>query len=132
MAGPLMGKLQRNLPVEFNGRTVTPKEATVLVPGKKVVYLSDTGYCNNAVRLAEDADLLISEATFSSELEGKADEYHHLTAKQAASVAKQANVKRLVLTHFSQRFPDTGPLVAEARDLFPSVEGAEDFMRIEL
>lgn len=130
--GPLMGKLQRNETITFNGKKVTPKQATYLVEGKKFAYVTDTLYCNGAVRIAEDADVLISEATFTLDLEEKAISYKHLTAHDAAKIANQANVKKLVLTHFSQRFSNTQPLEEEARDIFNNVVSAEDFMRFTL
>lgn len=130
--GPLMGKLQNNEEVTFNGKKITPKQATYLVKGTKLVYLTDTLYCNGAVRIAEDADVLISEATFTTDLEEKADSYKHLTARDAAKIANQANAKKLILTHFSQRFSNTQPLEEEARDIFNNVVSAKDFMHFTL
>ncbi len=130
--GPLMGKLQNNETISFEGKKVTPKQATYVVQGKKFAYVSDTKYCNSAVKVAEEADVLIIEGGLSTELEDKAEAYRHLTAKQAAKVAKQANVKRLILTHFSQRFSNTSPLLKEAKEVFENTVCAEDFMQLEL
>ena len=130
--GPLMGKLQRNQSVEFGGNTVSPKQATYLVEGKKLAYVTDTSYCNNAVKIADEADLLIIEASLTSDLKDKADKYNHLTAKQAGLIAKQANVKEVLLTHFSQRYLDTAPLEEEAKSVFSNSSAAKDFMQITL
>lgn len=130
--GPLMGKLQSNETVTFDGKKITPLQATYVVEGKKLAYVTDTLYCNGAVRIAEDADVLICEATFTTDLEDKANSYKHLTAHDAAKIANQANVKKLVLTHFSQRFTNAQPLEEEARDVFNKVVSAEDFMHFTL
>ncbi len=130
--GPLLGKLQSGIPIDWKGRTVSPESATSLVKGIKVTYLADTMQCSNCAKLAENADILISEASFTSEHEDKAEEYMHITAKQAALIANQANAKKLVLTHFSQRYKDTYEILDEAKTYFDNVVLAHDFMKIKL
>jgi len=78
------------------------------------------------------SDLLICEATYTSELEGKAKEYGHMTAKQAAELANRSNTKKLVLTHFSARYKNTLELEEDARDYFDNVLTAKDFMKINV
>ena len=70
---------------------------------KKITYISDTQYCKGAIELAEDSDILITEATYAKKLEDKARKYKHLTSEQAGMIANQSNSKKLLLTHFSQR-----------------------------
>ena len=82
--------------------------------------------------MAEEADLLICEATYSSKLVDKSEEYGHMTAKQAASIANKSNAKQLVLIHFSARYKNTQELEEDARDIFDNVICANDFMKIEL
>ncbi len=130
--GPLLGQLQDNKTIEFKGKKVSPKDTTYVVPGKKITFIADTVYCNNAVKLAKDADLLICESTYSSKLEGKAEEYGHLTAKQAGLIANKANAKQLVLTHFSARYKNTQEVEEDAREVFDNVICAEDFMKIKV
>ena len=130
--GPLLGKLQQGQSIVFKGKEITPSEATQVVKGKKITYIADTVPCANAVKLAKDADLLIIEATYASDLEDRAEEYGHLTAKQAATIATQANVKKLVLTHFSNRYKTTHELEEEAKNQFREVVAAKDFMKIKL
>ena len=130
--GPLLGKLQNNKKIKWQGKTISPKEATYTIQGKKVGIITDTMLCNNCNKIAKDADLLISEAVYLSELEDKAKEYMHLTAKQAALVASRNNVKKLILTHFSQRYKSTEELCDEAKIYFPNTDCAYDLMKIEL
>ena len=88
--------------------------------------------CKGADILAKDADLVICEATYSSELESKGEEYGHMTAKQAAELANRANAKKLFLTHFSARYKSTHELEEDARNYFDNVLCAKDFMKINI
>ncbi len=128
--GPLLGKLQQNKAIIFNGKNISPKETTYVVPGKKIGIITDTGQCNNCLRIAEDTDILICEATFMDKEVEKAEEYKHLTIKQAALIAHTVNTKKLVLTHFSQRYKDKAEIEQEAKDIFPNVVFAYDGMKI--
>ncbi|UIR29220.1 ribonuclease Z [Priestia flexa] len=73
-------------------------------PGKIVTILGDTRMCENSTMLAENANVLVHEATFAEGDEKLAYDYYHSTAKQAAQVARQANVQQLILTHISARY----------------------------
>jgi ribonuclease Z len=126
--GPLMGKLQDNQPVVVNGKKVNPKEVTYIENGKKITVIADTVPCNNAIKLAKDADLLICESTYSSKLEEKGEDYKHMTGKQAGLIANQSNAKKLVLTHFSARYKTTEEVEEDAKDVFDNVVAARDFM----
>jgi ribonuclease Z len=95
-------------------------------PGRSVAYCLDTKPCEAAVRLAAGVDLLIYEATFGHEHETEAHDWGHSTAEDGAKIAKQAGVKRLVLTHISQRYSDVEGLLNEAREIFPEVSIATD------
>lgn len=130
--GPLLGKLQKGQAVTLKGKKIKPDEVSDVVEGKKVVYVTDTEPCDNIVKLAKGADLLIMEATYSSQLQEKAEEYGHLTAKEAGMLANQAHVKKLILTHFSQRYKNVKELEEDARQVFDDTEAAEDFMKVRL
>ena len=130
--GPLLGKLQKGGTIEYNGKKIKSSEGTYLVPGKKISVLMDTRPCGNFVKLAQDADLLISEATYLDEHKDKADEYLHLTAKEAGMLANQAGVKKLVLLHFSSRYKDITAIRDEASEVFKDVVCAEDFMKFKV
>jgi len=126
--GPLLGKLQRNESVSFEGKKVNPKDVTYVEKGKKIIVIADTVPCRNAVKLAKDADLLICESTYDSKLEEKGEAYGHMTGKQAGLVANQANAKKLVLTHFSARYKTTHEVEEDAKGVFDNSIAAKDFM----
>ena len=132
--GPLWSKLQKGHAVTLpNGRRVEPSEVVGPPrPGRKIVYSGDTRPCANVARLAENADLLIHDATLDDELADKAYEDGHSTPSQAAEIAKKANVERLVLTHISARYKSAEKLFEQAKKIFSNVLVAEDFMKIEV
>ena len=131
--GPQMGRLQREQVITVGDKEVTLDMVTYLQRGRKVTYVMDTSVTDNAIRLAEDADVLICESTFlSSEHQEKAEEYGHLSAKDAAFIARSANAKKLVITHFSQRYFDTTPLLEEAQSIFSNTVAAYDFLELEV
>lgn len=132
--GPLWSRLQHKGEVTLpSGKTITASQA--LGPprrGRKMVYSGDTRPCNAVLRLAEDADILIHEATLDDSLSDKAYETSHSTPSQAAGIAREAGVKRLVLTHISGRYLHADELWKQAHSIFPAVEVAEDFMEIQV
>lgn len=87
-------------------------------PGDSFAYVTDTKYCPNSVKLGMNTNVLMHEATFSENLEDKAEETGHSTAKDAARVANEAKTKLLVITHFSARYTNQYVLLREARDEF--------------
>ena len=110
-----------------NGTVVTP--AMVIGPprpGRSVVYTGDTAPSPEIVRLAQQADVLIHEATVELSLEKEANEWGHSSARQAAQAAREAGVGELYLTHFSSRYPDVTPLENEAREHFERSVAAHD------
>ena len=132
--GPLYSKLVRGESVVVNGRVVTPD--MVVGPkrkGRKVVYTGDTRPIERTVEISRDADLLIHDASFTSDLQDWAIQSKHSTAREAAEIAKKANVRMLILTHVSARYSkDATPLLKEAREVFENVRVAEDFMSLEV
>jgi ribonuclease Z len=138
-AGPLYGRLKRGEPItlpdgrQVDGRSlVSPPER-----GRSVAYCSDTAYSRQSVELARRADLLVHEATFAERDAELAKASGHSTAAAAARVALEADVARLVLTHFSPRYATDHQigyeaLLAEARAVFPRTELAEDFLSLEI
>ncbi len=110
VAGPDVGVLQR----EGALRGVRLAEVSERRPGQRVAFVMDTRPCAGAELLAEGADLLVCEATFLHRDARLADDYRHLTARQAGRLAREADVRRLVLVHFSQRYPDLAEFADEA------------------
>lgn len=112
--------------IEVGGRTITIDEVSAPRPGQSIAFVMDTRMCPAAIELARGVDLLVCESTFLAADADKAHEYGHLTATQAATIAREAGVGQLVLTHFSQRYPDVEPFVAEAAAIFPEVVAVRD------
>ena len=126
--GPLFGQLQKGQTVTVGGKTITPD--MVMGPprrGRKIVYTGDTVPTRALVEFARDSDVLIHDATADTTFEEKANSYGHSTAKQAALIAKEAGAKALILTHFSPRYEDASPMLAEAKAIFENSILAEDF-----
>lgn len=130
--GPLLGELQRGKNIEFKGKKVLADDATTLIKGKKITFLTDTLPNENCFKLASNADILISDSTYSSNLKEKAAEWGHLTALEAAQIASQSGVKKLILTHFSARYKNTSEVEEDARTAFDNVVAAYDFMKITI
>ncbi len=130
--GPLLGKLQDGKSIKWKGKKVDVNKATFKIKGKKVTIISDTVPCNGADLLAKLSDLLVCEATYTSDLEEKGKRYGHMTAKQAAKLAKKGKAVKLILTHFSARYKDVNELRNDAKAHFKNVLCAKDFMEITL
>jgi ribonuclease Z len=138
-AGPLYGLLKRGETVTLpDGRQINGSELCgELEMGRKVVYCTDTVYCDNAVELAKDADVLIHEATFAHKDAQLAFERLHSTSTMAAQVAHLAGVKQLIMTHFSPRYAPGNALgldnlLEEARAIFPKTKLAYDFFSYDV
>jgi len=130
--GILLGKLQGGQSIQYNHQIISPKEATFIVPGKKITFIMDTRPCDNYLKLANNSDLLFSESTYLDEHKEKAREFNHMTAKEAGLLANQANVKKLILLHFSPRYKDLSQMREEATTVFKNVICAEDFMKFKV
>ena len=130
-SSPKVGKLKQGEAVEHEGETVEPEDVVENLPGRKVVYSGDTAKCENTIENAEDADLLIHEATCAHEL--IEDRKNHTSARQAAEIAKEAAADKLVLTHISRRYRNKAEkLVEEAREVFENTEMGEDGKQFEI
>ena len=129
LRGPVIKQLQQDGAIEVDGKRVTIADVGVPRRGQVVAFVMDTRMCANAFELARDADMLICESTYLSVDADRARDNGHLTAREAAQIAKEAGVKTLILTHFSRRYDRTAPFVAEAREVFTEGEviAAKDF-----
>jgi len=132
--GPLFGRLQR-------GETITLKDRKVISPsmvmgpprkGRKFVYATDTRPCPQVVKIAREADLLIHEGMFTSDMEKEAQIKAHSTVSQAARTARDAGVKKLIITHISSRYKRINELLKEARSIFPQAIIGKDLMELEI
>jgi len=132
LQGPELGKLKEQGKLEVNGRTVQIEEVAVRRPGQSMAFVMDTRVCTAASSLARGVDLMLCESTFlESEVE-EAREFGHLTARQAATIARDAGVKQLVLSHFSQRYAELEAFVEEAKAVHKQVVAVQDGDRIPL
>jgi ribonuclease Z len=132
IAGADIGTLQRTGALRRADRVVTLEEMSEPRPGHAVAVIMDTRVCDAAVALAEGVDLLLCEATFLDADRHLAERYGHLTAGQAAAIARAAGARHLVLTHFSARYPDLDGHRAEAAAIFPAVTIARDLTTVEV
>ncbi|MGW1495969.1 ribonuclease Z [Streptomyces sp. NBC_00191] len=128
--GPDVGRLQRE--GEVNG--VTLAEVSEVRRGQRFAFVMDTRLCDGVHALADGCDMLVIESTFLDEDEQLATDHGHLTAGQAARAARDAGVRHLVLTHFSQRYSDPDEFERQARAA--GFEGeltiAQDLLRVPL
>lgn len=126
--GPLVRELIDNGKITTtDGRIITLEEVSWIRPGDSIAVVIDTRYCPQAIEIAKNARLLLCESTYMNEHAQLAYEHYHLTAGQAASIAKEAGAKQLVLTHFSARYINLREMEAEAQAIFPNTGMAEDF-----
>lgn len=102
------------------------------VKPRKYVYCTDTLYDESIIDLIQDADLLYHEATFSEEHIDRAIQTGHSTAKQAATIALKANVKKLIIGHYSVRYKDLNVLLNEACSVFPQTYLAKEGLKIDI
>jgi len=133
---PAQGKIYRELKekgsVTYKGRRIDISDVCYVEKGKKIVYSGDTTMCNNLLKLAKDADLLILDCTYFDSVE----ERNHLSVEQAIELAERANIKRLILTHISRRYQDQKELESRVREILEKtgleipVKVAKDFMKI--
>ncbi|MCD6522682.1 MAG: ribonuclease Z [Candidatus Diapherotrites archaeon] len=132
--GPLYRKIKEGKEIEWQGKKISPEDYIIRKKGIKIVYSGDTAYCERVIKESENADILIHEATFAQDIKQRAIETKHSTARDAGLVARQANVKQLVLTHFSSRYKneELHKLLNDAKKEFDNVILAKDFMRIEI
>jgi len=126
LRGAAVGQLMREGSVEVDGRTVRLEDVSEVRRGQVFAFVMDTRICDNAIKLARGADLLVCESTYLKDLTREAIDHGHMTAEHAATVAKEAGARRLVLTHFSQRYPDVEPFLEEAAAIHPDVVAAVD------
>ncbi|HEX7024055.1 MAG TPA: ribonuclease Z [Gemmatimonadales bacterium] len=133
--GPLWGQIHKGRSVTLpDGRVVTPGELVgPSRPGRTMVVTGDTRPHPAVLAAARGADLLVHEATFGEDERARAVETGHSTAREAAIVARDAGVGRLVLTHVSARYNREAPeLLAEAREVFPETVVAKDGLTLEV
>ncbi len=130
VTGPDIRRLQTAGSLEVGGHTVRLDDVSELRPGQSFAFVMDTSWCAGALELAHGVDLLVCEATFLSTEQDLATRCGHLTAREAGRLARRSGARRLVLTHFSDRYSDENAFAAEAREEFDDVIVANDLDHI--
>lgn len=134
--GPLWGQLQKGNNVQNSeGKTVRPEDVMgAKRSGRKFSFVTDTLYKNTIAKEVQGSDLFICESMFEDELIDQAREKKHMTASQAATIARDANVKRMCMIHYSPRYTDKElpKLLEQAKKIFSAAELSKDRMHIEI
>ena len=131
--GKLWQELQNGNSIEIDGKKIESSQVTgEKRSGKKIGISGDTRPTKKLEEFFKNSDYLSFDCTFSFELKERAVETNHSTAKEAANLAKNCNVKNLILTHFSARYSDESVLLNEAKQIHESVIAAKDLLEIEI
>ena len=129
--GPVFGRLKRGEVVTLeDGRVIDGKDyVSEDIKGRVVVICGDTRFTPKSITLAQNANVLVHEATYEADKEKTARQHFHSTSKQAATIALEANVQQLYLTHISARYlgHQVSQLEQEARKVFPQTKVVKDF-----
>ncbi|WP_314852048.1 ribonuclease Z [uncultured Granulicatella sp.] len=129
--GPVFGRLKRGEVVTLeDGRVIDGKDyVSEDIKGRVVVICGDTRFTPKSITLAQNANVLVHEATYEADKEKTARQHFHSTSKQAATIALEANVQQLYLTHISARYlgHQVSQLEQEARKVFPKTKVVKDF-----
>lgn len=132
-SGPILSKLKQGEDIVYQGKKYKAKDLTYMADSVKICFVMDTSLNKKIVPFVDDSDLLVAEATLGSELESIAEERKHLTSKQAAEIAKKAKVKKLAITHVSQRYDkDFSQILKQAKEIFKKSYLVEDLEIIEV
>jgi ribonuclease Z len=126
--GPMVKELEEKGILLIDGNEVRLDDVSKVRPGDSIAVVIDTRYCQNAIDIAKDAQVLLCESTYLEEHLDLARKHFHLTARQAATIAKQAGVHQLILTHFSARYQNLRPFEDEAKAIFPNTYIADDLL----
>lgn len=131
--GKLWSELQKGNEITVNEKTIKPKQVLgEKRPGKKIGISGDTMPTEDLEKFFENCDYLVFDSTFLDEEKPRAQETCHSTAKQAATLGKNAKVKNLILTHFSARYKDENGHLKEAQEIHDSVITARDLLEVEI
>lgn len=130
--GKDVGRLKTEGSIEIDGKKISVNQVSVTKKGQSVAFVMDTRVCDAAYQLAEDVDFLICESTYLSTETDDAIKNGHLTATQAAEIARKSNVGKLILTHFSQRYNSIEDFADEARRIHENTYAVTDGEQVEI
>lgn len=112
--------------IDIAGQRIDINDVSWIRKGDSIAIVIDTRVCPNAVEIARGAKVLLCESTYQQEHADLAHKHYHLTAREAASIAKEAGVQKLILTHFSARYQNLKGFETEAQEVFPNTWIADD------
>lgn len=132
ITGKNVGLLKSNGAIEIDGEKIALEDVSVFKKGLSAAFVMDTRVCDAAYKLARDVDFLVCESTYLTSETSEAVKNGHLTAAQAAEIARKSNVGKLVLTHFSQRYTETQNFAREAAEIHENVVAVSDGEQIAI
>lgn len=124
--GPKVRDLHQNGSIIIEGQTITLDAVSHIRKGESISVVLDTRICPEAYEIARGARLFLCESTYLEEHQALAHRHYHLTAKQAATIAKEAKVEKLILTHYSARYLNSKDFEREAKEVFSNTQAADD------
>lgn len=119
--GPAVGKLAKDGEIDIDGRRLSIEEVSELQPGQVFAMVTDTAYCEAAIGLAQDADVLLAEATYLMDADRVAG-VKHMTVEETAKIAREGSARNLLLTHFSGRYENVQAFIDRAREICPKAD----------
>lgn len=131
--GPLLKDLKFGKNIKYNGKIFKAKDLTYSDESKKISFILDSSFNDKMISFVKDSDILITESSFTSDLQDLAKEYGHLTAKQAGEIAKKSKSKELILTHISSRYDKNPKIVLDdAKKIFKNSKIVQDLDKIKI
>ncbi|MCH9614327.1 MAG: Ribonuclease BN [Chlamydiia bacterium] len=131
LKGPIIKELEDKGVIEHEGKKIQLEDVSYLRTGDIFSVVIDTKFTQAAIDTARDAKMLLCESTYLEEHKDLAKAHYHLTARQAAEIARDAGAQKLILTHYSARYRDVEEFADEARTIFQESYAADDFRRFE-
>lgn len=130
---PILKNIARGKDIIYNNKKIKANSLTYLQNGRKISFVFDTGYTENIIKNIKNANLIVIEATYLEKEKDIANRYHHLTASQAAHLAKKAKAEKLILTHISPRYEaHEEQILKEAKKIFKFSTIPKDLEKIQL
>mgnify|MGYP001605272638 CR=1 FL=1 len=132
-SGPLLQKIKEGKDVFYQGKKYLFKNLTYMQGERKISFVLDTSFNDKIVSFVKNSDLLVIESTYAEDMKETANDYKHLTSSQSAQIAKKANVKKMILTHISQRYDKNNKtLLNEAHKIFKNSFLVDDLDIVEV
>ncbi|MCL4383313.1 MAG: ribonuclease Z [Candidatus Marsarchaeota archaeon] len=132
LRGKMFAEILNKKQITIKNKLIKLSDISFLETGKKIIYATDTRPCKSTIKNSMNADVLIHETTYIEKLKNLAKERKHSTTLETANIAKQSNVKKLIVFHISARYKNANILLKEIKAVFKNSEIAKDGLIIEL